>query len=239
MKSRLAGSSRFGRAEYKVLESSIKQLWERFCQKGETLSKQVGNIYTGSLYLNLASYLLNTETNANKRLLMFSYGSGSMSTMFIIRVNEKQRNFNTLRKSALELLSDRVMVEPKLYSQLMTERKMNYNQLGRSMKYNPAFSRTGTIIFSYVDVFGRRMYNKVLKNGGRAPFPSGEREGARGQGGRRLLTIASALIQKREDGQGKGRVNLRKDTQVFDKFYKKNIEERTYIVSRETHSTQF
>ncbi len=47
------------------------------------LSKQIGNTYTASLYMNLAC-LISKKGNqlANKNLLMFSYGSGSIASMF-------------------------------------------------------------------------------------------------------------------------------------------------------------
>lgn len=40
-------------------------------------SRQVGNLYTGSLYLGLLSYLHNGHAKAGQRLGLFSYGSGS------------------------------------------------------------------------------------------------------------------------------------------------------------------
>jgi hydroxymethylglutaryl-CoA synthase len=49
------------------------------------LSKNLGNIYTGSLYTGLFS-LLKEPHLQSKRILMFSYGSGLMSSMFTIRI---------------------------------------------------------------------------------------------------------------------------------------------------------
>lgn len=39
--------------------------------------RQVGNVYTGSLYLALLSFLQNRQVNAGDRLGLFSYGSGA------------------------------------------------------------------------------------------------------------------------------------------------------------------
>lgn len=39
--------------------------------------RQVGNLYTGSLYLSLLSYLQNGQARAGQRLGLFSYGSGA------------------------------------------------------------------------------------------------------------------------------------------------------------------
>lgn len=45
------------------------------------VSQRIGNIYTGSLYACLYSLLYRTPDIANKRALLFSYGSGLCSTM--------------------------------------------------------------------------------------------------------------------------------------------------------------
>ena len=49
------------------------------------LSKTLGNIYTGSLYTGLIS-LLETSNLDNKNILMFSYGSGLMASMFTLHI---------------------------------------------------------------------------------------------------------------------------------------------------------
>lgn len=47
------------------------------------LSKDVGNLYTGSLYLGLISYLENyKEVKDNEKIMLFSYGSGSVGEIF-------------------------------------------------------------------------------------------------------------------------------------------------------------
>ncbi len=45
-------------------------------------SRQVGNLYTGSLYLGLLSYLQNGHAQAGQRLGLFSYGSGAEGEFF-------------------------------------------------------------------------------------------------------------------------------------------------------------
>lgn len=45
-------------------------------------SRQVGNLYTGSLYLALMSYLQNGQAHAGERLGLFSYGSGAEGEFF-------------------------------------------------------------------------------------------------------------------------------------------------------------
>ena len=45
---------------YKLLEEICGTYFKDKCQAGSIFSRQVGNIYTGSLYLNLASFLANS-----------------------------------------------------------------------------------------------------------------------------------------------------------------------------------
>lgn len=49
------------------------------------LSKTLGNIYTGSLYTGLIS-LFETSEIQKKNIMMFSYGSGLMASMFTFHV---------------------------------------------------------------------------------------------------------------------------------------------------------
>lgn len=47
-------------------------------------SKQLGNIYTGSLYAGLCSLIESKDLNG-KVIGMFSYGSGSAASLFLLR----------------------------------------------------------------------------------------------------------------------------------------------------------
>ena len=60
------------------------------------LNRNVGNIYTGSLYLSLISLLLNKEGKDlfNKRVLMYSYGSGCATSLFSFKFNDN--NFSSV-----------------------------------------------------------------------------------------------------------------------------------------------
>lgn len=50
------------------------------------MSQRIGNIYTGSLYACLFSLLYKNPNMADKKGLMFSYGSGLCSTMLQVHV---------------------------------------------------------------------------------------------------------------------------------------------------------
>lgn len=55
-------------------------------------SRQVGNIYTASLYLGLISLLEGKELDAGERLGLFSYGSGAVGEFFTGVVQENYRD---------------------------------------------------------------------------------------------------------------------------------------------------
>lgn len=59
-------------------------------EPGLEFSKVVGNIYTGSLYLSLVSLLFHKSEQEvrNKRIMMYSYGSGVATTLFSFKVRD-------------------------------------------------------------------------------------------------------------------------------------------------------
>lgn len=60
----------------------IAERFRRALTASQTACRQVGNLYTGSLYLALMSYLQNGKAQAGDRLGLFSYGSGAEGEFF-------------------------------------------------------------------------------------------------------------------------------------------------------------
>jgi len=92
-------------------EEEVKQLFLKKVHPGLFLSKTLGNIYTGSLYTGLLSLMLQPNM-AGKRVLMFSYGSGLMSSMFSISIRD---DLQELRKiiDFESRLTRRVCISPQ------------------------------------------------------------------------------------------------------------------------------
>ncbi|MGX7148980.1 hydroxymethylglutaryl-CoA synthase [Enterococcus ureasiticus] len=68
-----------------ALEDESSEAQERILTKYEAsilYSRQVGNLYTGSLYLGLISLLENGQLNAGELIGLFSYGSGTVAEFF-------------------------------------------------------------------------------------------------------------------------------------------------------------
>lgn len=58
--------------------------WQSHYQASTLFGRQVGNIYTGSLYLSLVSLLANDSTlKAGQSIGLFSYGSGAVAELFV------------------------------------------------------------------------------------------------------------------------------------------------------------
>lgn len=89
--------------EVKVSEAKYAELSDHY-QASIKFSRDVGNLYTGSLYLGLLSYLVNAAS-AKEKVLLFSYGSGAVGEIFsgeiqsgFEKVIDKQKILNLLEQ---------------------------------------------------------------------------------------------------------------------------------------------
>lgn len=89
---------------FKHTFSDYKKQMDRFTASKE-LNANVGNIYTGSLYLSLLSLLENGGLKAGDLIGLFSYGSGAMAEFYSANVVEGYEN--ELDKDADEALLDK------------------------------------------------------------------------------------------------------------------------------------
>lgn len=110
--------------------------WVHKCEKNLYLAKNLGNIYTGSLYNGLLSLLLRGLPKEEggegldlkgKRVCMFSYGSGCASSMFLLRING---NYETVFRPAnfKQRLESRVKISPEVFDRWMQSREDHYGK---------------------------------------------------------------------------------------------------------------
>ncbi|GLU05738.1 hypothetical protein SLE2022_228190 [Rubroshorea leprosula] len=79
----------------KISQQVAKPLYDAKVQPTTLIPKQVGNMYTASLYAAFVSLIHNKSSKlAGKRVIMFSYGSGLTATMFSLRLHEGQNPFS-------------------------------------------------------------------------------------------------------------------------------------------------
>lgn len=93
------------------------------------LPKQLGNMYSASLWAGLAS-LINSqgEKLIGKRIVLFSYGSGLASSMFVISARNTPEAREQLRSMAASLnleerLSQRIECAPAMFAETMLYRE--------------------------------------------------------------------------------------------------------------------
>ena len=83
-------------------------------------SKQVGNIYTGSLFLGLLSLLENSENLVGgDNIAFFSYGSGAVAEIFTGTLVEGFKD--KLKNSRLQELKQRIALSVEDYERIFFE----------------------------------------------------------------------------------------------------------------------
>lgn len=98
-------------------QERLKENFEASC----LYNKNVGNIYTGSLYLSLTSLLEQSETlQAGDRIGLYSYGSGAVGEFFSGILQAEYKN-QLLTKKHVELLKQRKEVTVAEYERIFEE----------------------------------------------------------------------------------------------------------------------
>ncbi|BAP85757.1 hydroxymethylglutaryl-CoA synthase [Paucilactobacillus hokkaidonensis JCM 18461] len=88
--------------------------------QSQKLNREVGNLYTGSLYLSLISLLTHADFEAEQRIGLFSYGSGAEGEFYagILQPNYRQYVYG----DAIEtILADRTKLTVTAYEKMFNE----------------------------------------------------------------------------------------------------------------------
>ena len=216
----------------KVLEPLCDQLWMEKGERASYASKVTGNLYTGSLYLNLISYLSALERGElqpdQNKLLMFSFGSGSMSTMFSLRINtpfdKKFMNLiNNCNKTLSQALEGRIKVHPKHFHEILRTRELSYSKLDYNPELRESLIRIGSVVLTMKDKMGRRYYERLIANGRTEPYLKKSKKVKR-QTNQRLLQLSKLIIKNDEIKKEN------KNNENFKSFHKRTLEDRIMIV---------
>ena len=160
----------FDRDVEKAFMTYSQALFDEKTKPSLHIAKNVGNMYTPSLYGGLASYLISKspEQLIGKKFGLFSYGSGLASTMYSINICNDMSvgsKLAILLKSLNEtvsLLNERQCVEPSKFSDIMDNRTMNYH----TAPYQPSGSIDvlfpGTYYLIDIDELRRRFYARKV-----------------------------------------------------------------------------
>ncbi len=152
----------------KVFYNDFKNLIE----PGLFLCKQLGNLYTGSIFGFLLSLLLNLSTKKQSiigsRIFLFSYGSGLASTLLVLDVdNERYKKIIKNNQDIVSHIKERIKISPYLYESILLKKEKLYlrNNYIPQGKTEDLFD--GTFYLTKIDNLWRRFYaQKPYKNNG-------------------------------------------------------------------------
>ncbi|KAJ1830406.1 3-hydroxy-3-methylglutaryl coenzyme A synthase [Coemansia sp. RSA 2706] len=153
----------------KVLEKAFISLSKaEFARKTEPsllAARNIGNMYTGSVFFGIASLLTQVPSAElqGKRIALFSYGSGCAASTYSFRV----RGDTTKIAQTIDLvkrLDSRIQVAPKDFEQIMELREKTHN----AQEYEPTGNvdqlAPGTYYLQKIDSMWRRAYGRVPLN---------------------------------------------------------------------------
>ncbi|XWS48990.1 hypothetical protein CRYUN_Cryun13aG0125000 [Craigia yunnanensis] len=149
----------------KASQQVSKHLYEAKVQPTTLIPKQVGNMYTASLYAAFASLIHNKHSElAGKRVILFSYGSGLTATMFSLRLHEGQHPFSlsniaTVMNVAGKLKS-RHEFSPEKFIETMKLMEHRYGAKDFVTSQDCSLLFPGTYYLTEVDSMYRRFYAK-------------------------------------------------------------------------------
>jgi len=142
-----------------IVQSEFLEKFKAQCEPTLKLSKDMGNLYTGSLYLCLLSLCsqIKGPTSIGKKILMYSYGSGLCSSMYVLHINNDLAKLRSFEDLVLELGS-RVILDPVQYGGLMDSKEALYS-VSFVPKYPLEHLNKGIFYLVEVDSKMRRIYN--------------------------------------------------------------------------------
>ncbi|XP_059599377.1 hydroxymethylglutaryl-CoA synthase, partial [Vitis vinifera] len=151
-------------------QQEAKHLYDAKVQPTTLLPKQVGNMYTASLYAAFASLLHNkNDSLAGKRVIMFSYGSGLTATMFSFQLQNGQHPFSLLNIAMVmnvsEKLKSRLEFPPEKFVKTLKLMEHRYGAKAFVMSKDCSLLASGTYYLTEVDSMYRRFYAKKPGDG--------------------------------------------------------------------------
>ncbi|XP_052210281.1 hydroxymethylglutaryl-CoA synthase [Diospyros lotus] len=149
----------------KATQQVAKPFYDAKVQPGTLLPKQVGNMYTASLYAAFASLIHNRDSSlVGQRVVMFSYGSGLTATMFSFRIRDGQHPFslsNIVNVMNVDTkLKLRHEFHPEKFVEIMKLMEHRYGAKDFVTSKDCGLLSPGTYYLTEVDSMYRRFYAK-------------------------------------------------------------------------------
>jgi 3-hydroxy-3-methylglutaryl CoA synthase len=119
---------RVGERGKDVSRQEVEELRRRMMDPGSRAVREMGSLYTASVYTSLASLLSSVgEGVTGERILMFSYGSRSVGTMYSLRV-DRLPLLSPLQHDLDTLAGTRTKVTVKQFVQMRSLKAQSYGQ---------------------------------------------------------------------------------------------------------------
>ncbi|KAK1305442.1 Hydroxymethylglutaryl-CoA synthase [Acorus calamus] len=149
----------------KASQQVAKPLYDAKVQPSTLLPKQVGNMYTASIYAAFASVIHNKHsTLGGQRVVMFSYGSGLASSMFSFRFQDGQHPFSLSNIACVlnvsNKLESRHVITPEKFVETLKLMEHRYGAKGFLTSKDTSLLSPGTFYLTEVDFMYRRFYAK-------------------------------------------------------------------------------
>lgn len=167
--------SYFDKEVEKAFLTFSKDLFEAKTKPSLNVATNVGNMYTPSLYGGLVSYLcsISPEELAGKRVGLFSYGSGLVSSFFSLRISSDiapMSPLSMLKRSLNDVqsrLESRTKIPPPDFEAIMQLRESVHHKSPYVPVAKPEDLFPGTWFLASVDEKHRRHYElaKPMQNG--------------------------------------------------------------------------
>lgn len=152
----------------KASQQVAKPLYDAMVQPSTLIPKQVGNMYTASLYAAFASLIHNKHISlGGNRVILFSYGSGLTATMFSLKINDGQHPFSLSNIAAImnvdKKLKSRHEFPPEKFVETMKLMEHRYGAKDFVTSKDCSLLAPGTYYLTEVDSMYRRFYAKKAK----------------------------------------------------------------------------
>ncbi|GAB2274031.1 hypothetical protein Dimus_008800 [Dionaea muscipula] len=149
----------------KASQQVAKPFYDAKVQPTTLIPKEVGNMYTASLYAAFASLIHNKHsTLAGNRVVMFSYGSGLTATMFSLKINEGKHPFSLSNIAKIlnvgEKLKTRHEIRPEKFVENLKLMEHRYGAKDFVTSKDTSLLAPGTYYLTEVDSMYRRFYAK-------------------------------------------------------------------------------
>ncbi|AES94125.1 putative hydroxymethylglutaryl-CoA synthase [Medicago truncatula] len=162
----------------KASQQVAKPLYDEKVQPSTLIPKQVGNMYTASIYAAFASLLHNKNSSLEgKRVILFSYGSGLTATMFSLQLRETKHPFSLSNIARVmdvaEKLKSRHEFPPQKFIETLKLMEHRYGAKDYVTSKDSSLLAPGTFYLTEVDTMYRRFYTTKSSESNLTPAVNG------------------------------------------------------------------